>query len=122
MAEFHFRAPRYAHLPHLHTMLDSIGNDLAVSRLLGLTPATIKKYRKAGQAPRPVMFALFWETPWGRETVEVALINEARSYYSLNLSLKRENSVLRKQVEALEQELSSGASVAANHTFFHVGR
>lgn len=122
MAEFHFRAPRYAHLPHLHTMLDSIGNDLAVSRLLGLSPATIKKYRKSGQAPRPVMFALFWETPWGRETVEVALINEARSYHAMTMSLKRENSVLRRQIEVLEREISSSVHPAANHTFFSVGR
>lgn len=30
MAVFHFRAPTHARLPHLHTMLNSIGNDAAV--------------------------------------------------------------------------------------------
>ena len=56
MAEFYFRAPRFAHLPHLETILDSIGNDRAVARKLGLSESTIRKYRKAGQAPRPVMY------------------------------------------------------------------
>ena len=36
MAEFYFRAPRWAHLPHFHTILDSIGNDRAVAKNLVL--------------------------------------------------------------------------------------
>ena len=45
MAAYYFRVPRYAGMPHLSTMLDSIGNDRAVAKLLGLSPRTIAKYR-----------------------------------------------------------------------------
>ena len=62
MAEFYFRAPRWAHLPHFHTILDSIGNDRAVAKKLGLAESTIRKYRKEGQAPRPVMYAFLGNT------------------------------------------------------------
>lgn len=121
MAEFYFRAPRWAHLPHLHTILDSIGNDRAVARKLGLAESTIRKYRKEGQAPKPVMYALFWETPWGRSTADASAINDARFAHMRSMTLERENRILRDQVEALEKRLSEGLQVAANHDFFMVG-
>lgn len=121
MAEFYFRAPRWAHLPHIHTILDSIGNDLAVARKLGLSPATIRKYRKEGQAPKPVMYALFWETPWGRSTADANAVNDARYAHMRSMSLERENRTLRRQIEVLEGRLSQGSQHAANREFFAVG-
>lgn len=102
-------------------MLDSIGSDLAVARLLGLTTKTIKRYRKDGQAPKPVMYALFWETPWGRETVDVSLVNEARFSYAKAQAFEVENKALRKQIAALEVRLSDGLGQASNHDFFRIG-
>ena len=58
MAKVNFRSPRYNGLPHVCTMLDSIGNDQAVAELLDLSIDTIKKYRRLGQAPRSVMYAV----------------------------------------------------------------
>ena len=121
MAEFYFRAPRFAHLPHLETILDSIGNDRAVARKLGLAESTIRKYRKAGQAPRPVMYALFWETPWGRATADANAINDARFAHMRLMSLERENKALREQIDVLEKRLSEGLQIAANQEFFRVG-
>lgn len=121
MTEFYFRAPRYAHLPHVCTLLDSIGSDKAIARLLGLTPGTIKRYRKDGQAPKPVMYALFWESPWGRETVDIGLLNEARFSYVKAQGLELENKTLRKQIAALEARLSEGLGQASNHDFFRIG-
>lgn len=121
MAEFYFRAPRYAHLPHLLTMLDSIGNDAAVCRLLGIHPATLRRYRRDGQAPKPVMYALFWETPWGRETADINALNEARQYYTRAMMLESQLKRIKKQMAALEAELE-GYQVAANSSFFEVGR
>ena len=121
MAEFYFRAPRFAHLPHIETILDSIGNDRAVARKLGLSQSTIRKYRKAGQAPKPVMYALFWETPWGRSTADANAINDARFAHMRSMTLERENRVLRDQIEALEKRLSEGLQIAANQEFFMVG-
>ena len=121
MAEYYFRAPRYAHLPHLHTILDSIGNDRAVARKLGLSESTIRKYRKAGQAPKPVMYALFWETPWGRETADINVINEARQFYARAMVLESQLKRMKKQVEVLEAELQ-GYQAAANTSFYEIGR
>lgn len=121
MAEFYFRAPRYAHLPHLLTMLDSIGNDKAVCRLLGIHPATLRRYRKDGQAPKPVMYALFWETPWGREVADCNVVNEARQYYSRAIFLESQLKRVKRQIASLERELA-GYQTAANASFFEVGR
>lgn len=121
MAEFYFRAPRWAHLPHIHTILDSIGNDRAVAKKLGLSESTIRRYRRTGQAPKPVMYALFWETRWGRETADINVINEARQYYSRALVLEGQLKRIKKQMAALEVELQ-GYQVAANTSFFEVGR
>lgn len=120
MAEFYFRAPRFAHLPHLLTMLDSIGNDAAVCRLLGIHPSTLRRYRRDQQAPKAVMYALFWETPWGRETADINLINEARQFYSRAMVLESQLKRMKKQVEALEAELQ-GYQAAANTSFYEIG-
>lgn len=121
MAEFYFRAPRWAHLPHIHTILDSIGNDLAVARKLDLSESTIKRYRKDGQAPRSVMYALFWETPWGRATADANAINDARYAHMRAMTLDRENRLLKRQIAVLELRLSQGLQEAANREFFAVG-
>ena len=121
MAEFYFRAPRWAHLPHIHTILDSIGNDRAVAKKMGLSESTIRRYRRTGQAPKPVMYALFWETQWGRETADINVINEARQYYSRASVLEGQLKRIKGQMAALEAELQ-GYQVAANTSFFEVGR
>ena len=121
MAEFYFRAPRYAHLPHLLTMLDSIGNDAAVCRLLDIHPGTLRRYRRDGQAPKPVMYALFWETPWGRETADINAQNEARHHYTKAVMLESQLKRMRRQMAALEHELE-GYQVAANASFYEAGR
>jgi uncharacterized protein YcfL len=121
MAKFNFRAPRYAQLPHLETMLNSIGSDQAVADLLGLTLATIKRYRKEGQAPRSVMYALFWETPWGISVADCQATNEARLAYMKAKALERENITLKAQIAKLEELLAEGRNYAANEHFFRVG-
>lgn len=117
-----FRAPRSASLPHVETMLNSLGNDRTVAKFLGVTEATIRKYRKRGQAPRAVMLALFWETPWGASAADCVAINDARQAYAKARILERENQVLKSQIETLEALLSSASSLAANEHFYAVGR
>jgi len=120
MAGYYFRAPRYAHMPHLLTILDSIGSDKAVAKFLGLSPRTIAKYRREGQAPKPVMYALFWETPWGASAADCIAVNDARRAYSEARSFERQNTELRRQITLLERELA-GYQRAANSSFFQVG-
>lgn len=117
MAVYYFRAPRYAGMPHLSTMLDSIGNDKAVAKWLGLSHRTIAKYRADGQAPKPVMYALFWETPWGTDLADCIAVNDARIAYSQLRCIERKNEELKRRVLALERELSSHQR-AANASFF----
>lgn len=117
-----FRAPRPASLPHVETMLNSLGNDRTVAKFLGVTEATVRKYRRQGQAPRAVMLALFWETPWGASAADCVAINDARQAYAKARILERENKVLKDQIQALEALLSNAGSLAANEHFYAVGR
>jgi len=113
-----FRAPRQ--LPHIETMLNSLGNDEVVSKFLGVSLRTVQKYRKEGQAPRAVMLALFWETPWGASAADCQAVNDARMAYTKARILERENEVLRGQVLKLEKELENTAYGAANGPIFNV--
>lgn len=117
MAKVNFRAPRYNGLPHVCTMLDSIGSDQAVADFLGLSRRSIQKYRSSGQAPKPVMYALFWETPWGASCADVGASNDAARAWSKANSLDRQNAELKRKIELLEAELS-GYQTAANSAFF----
>lgn len=115
-----FKAPRSAQLPHLETMLNALGNDELVAKFLGVTVRTIQKYRKEGQAPRPVMLALFWETPWGVSQLECEATNQARMAYTKARILERENEVLRGQLLQMEKELQSSSYGAANGPIYNV--
>ena len=106
MAKVNFRSPRYNGLPHVCTMLDSIGNDQAVAELLDLSIDTIKKYRRLGQAPRSVMYAVFWETPWGWSRADVESQRDVAHAYSWAETLKRSNDELRRRNDVLESELA----------------
>ena len=117
MAVFHFRAPTHARLPHLHTMLNSIGNDAAVARFMGLSESTVKRYRREGQAPWPFMYSIFWETPWGLDLADCCAVNDARMAFSRLRSLERQNEALRRRISWLESELDR-VRVAANSPFF----
>lgn len=115
-----FRAPRGAGMPHIETMLNSLGNDELVAKFLGVSLKTVKKYRKEGQAPRVVMLALFWETPWGVSAADCQAVNDARMAYTKARILERENEVLRGQVLRLEKELERSAYGAANGPIYNV--
>lgn len=115
-----FRAPRSAKMPHIETMLNSLGNDQAVADFLGVSLRTVQKYRKEGQAPRAVMLALFWETPWGVSAADCQAVNDARMAYTKARLLERENEGLRGQVLKLEKELETSAYGAANAPIFNV--
>lgn len=117
-----FRAPRPAGLPHFQSIVDNIGaTDEQLAKLLGMKPATIRKYRQDGQAPRTVMLALFWETTWGISAVDAEATNWARRYYTENQILKRKNDRLVKQLLTLESALSNEKTGAANTPVFEIG-
>lgn len=118
MARKYFRAPVFAKMPHLLTMLDDIGDDKAVARFLGLSQDTMRRYRKSGQAPRPVMYALYWETQWGIAVQDCELHNGLMLANGCIASLRRKNEQLQKQVAKLEALLATRPGQAANQHFF----
>jgi len=97
-----FRAPRPASLPHLYSLIDNIGyGHDTIGRYLDLAPSTVRRYIiTEGQAPRPVMLGLFWESTWGTVTADAAVINQSRQLYSENLILKRRISAQASKTHA----------------------
>lgn len=113
-----FRAPRTANLPHLQSLMNNIGHAPdAVARFLELSPSTICRYIKDGQAPKPVMLALYWESSWGLGHVNADAVNNARRYYSEATILRRKICLLEQQIQALEAE-RDGRHIAANSPVF----
>ena len=113
-----FKAPAPAKLPHLHTILDNIGlPDNQVAHFLGVSPNSVKRWRKLGQAPRPVMLALFWESAWGRSTANCDAVNWGRLQFQENVMLKRKLASLQRKIERLEAALAE-SDQAANSPFY----
>jgi hypothetical protein len=123
-----FRSPSPAGLPHLLTMLDDIpATPDKIAALLGIKPATLLTYKRAGQAPQAVMLALFWETKWGLSAADCAVMREADTYRGLAKSMEQKNSILLRQIKLLEEELArmaqeSHTTGAANGPIYKVGR
>ena len=114
-----FRAPTHAELPPLRLMVADIpATEKQMARHLGITPETLRRYIKSGQAPRPIMLAMFWETRWGRSAADCEAAQFGQVHAAHAQALARENAKLREQLTALERMVDSGA---ANAPFFKFG-
>ena len=108
-----FKAPAPAKLPHLHTILDNIGlPDNQVAHFLGVSPNSVRRWRKLGQAPRPVMLALFWESTWGQSAANCDAVNWGRLQFQENVMLKRKLASLQRKIERLETALAESDQAA----------
>lgn len=117
-----FRAPSQAGLPPLQVLLADLPATTAqVARHLGIPFDTMATYHATEQAPRAVMLALFWESRWGRSFSDVDASNHAAHQFQRAASLERENAALRRQIVALESQLSQGTGHAANAPFWVIG-
>lgn len=95
---------RVSHTPPLSYLLDDLltRDQAAISKHLDVSPATLARWRKADQAPRPVMLALFYESRWGYSVLHTTATNgedQARRHVD---SLSRENAMLRARIARLE--------------------
>ena len=112
------KAPVPAKLPHLHTILDNLGlPDKQVAHFLGVSTSTVKRWRETGQAPRPVMLALYWETDWGRSAVACDAVNWGRMLHMQNMALQSQVKTLKQRIAKLEKALAD-VDKAANMPFY----
>lgn len=112
------KAPVPAKLPHLHTILDNLGlPDKQVAHFLGVSTSTVKRWREAGQAPRPVMLALYWETDYGRSAVACDAVNWGRMLHMQNMALQSQVKTLKQRIAKLEKALAD-VDKAANMPFY----
>lgn len=112
------KAPVPAKLPHLHTILDNLGlPDKQVAHFLGVSTSTVKRWREAGQAPRPVILALYWETDWGRSAVACDAVNWGRMLHMQNMALQSQVKTLKQRIAKLEKALAD-VDKAANMPFY----
>lgn len=102
-----FRAPTGAGLPSFTLMLQDLpATPQQLARHLGLTERTMQRYMAAGDAPRPVMLATFWETRWGRSAADCEAANYAAMSYRRATLAERQVQALQHQVAELENEIS----------------
>lgn len=117
-----FRAPYFAHLPHFSTILDNVPGSIdQKAKLLGISPATLRKYRAAGQAPKAVHLALFWESVWGIALMDSTARLHASTYFAQAQALQRANKRLTNQIALLEAELAQSQTGPANLPVFRIG-
>lgn len=88
------------HVPSLELMLNDLSNPSpeALAKALGVTRSTVYRWLKQGEAPRPVMLALFWITRWGVSDIHCAAHNDAVNQAQLA-------AMYRSRVEVLEAKL-----------------
>lgn len=101
-----FRAPTGAGLPHIQTLIDDLpATREQIARHLDITSKTLTSYLKAGQAPRPVILALFWESKWGRSAADTEAANWGALYYRQAMISERARERMAGIIAALELEL-----------------
>lgn len=117
-----FRSPTAANLPPFSILFNDLPASVSqISRHLGLTPATVRRYLQRDQAPRAVMLALFWESRWGRSAADSEAANFGQAHYALAQSLQQQNAELLRQLVQLEEALSRNDG-AANGPIYRIGQ
>lgn len=92
------------HFPSWSQMVDALGSPAPaqLAKWLGVSERTIWNYTRADQAPRAVMLALFWLTPWGHDSVDSDRENLVRVLQSLTRAQGQEMAGLRQRIAYLE--------------------
>lgn len=105
-----FKAPTQT--PHISTLLDDLPTRCPrlISKFLGISPATLARWRRTGNAPRLAHLALFWESRWGIQTIELDVHNWRHVHLAYIRSLERENEALRAKLARLVAMGSFGAA------------
>lgn len=92
-------------LPALSQLLPILGDPSPreISRYLDVSERTIFAWKAADRAPKSAILALFWESSYGRATIDAELHNAATAYKLLSDSLSRQNTTLAARIARLEK-------------------
>lgn len=95
---------RATHTPPLSYLLDDLltSDPAAIAAHLGVSTATLARWKKADQAPRAALLALFYESRWGYSLLESTAHNGEACARRHAESLQRENAMLRARIARLE--------------------
>lgn len=106
------RLPSPTQMPPLWMLVDDIGrpSPRQLARSFDVTERTVKRWLKEDQAPRAVMFALFWLTRWGQQAVHCEAHNDAILQASIARNLRDQIERLRAQLEHLGRIADFGAA------------
>lgn len=105
---------RATHTPPLSVLLDDLltRDPATIAGHLGISPATLRRYQQADQAPRAVLLALFYESRWGYSLMETTAHNGRQIERQHRQALERENAGLRARIARLEAIGDFGAANA----------
>ena len=105
---------RATHTPPLSMLLEDIfeRDPVKISKFLGVTPQTFKRWQRQDNAPRAALLALFYESRWGYSLLYTTAFNAETIAREQAKSLQRENAALRLKIERLERLGDFGAANA----------
>lgn len=105
---------RATQTPSLNFLLSDLltSDHNAIARHLDVSPATLKRWKLADQAPRTALLALFYESRYGYSLLETTAVNETATERSWRQALERENAGLRARIARLEAIGDFGAANA----------
>ena len=103
---------RATNIPALSWLLDGLRtrNPATIAKHLGISVATLERYRKADHAPRPILLALWYESSYGYQELFTEAHNSACMANRLASSLETEVSHLRQRVDLLQSLGTHGAA------------
>lgn len=103
---------RATHTPPLSFLLSDLltSDPKAIARHLDVSPATLKRWKQADQAPRMALLALFYESRYGYSVLESTAHNGHAVERQWRQALERENAGLRVRIARLESIGDFGAA------------
>ena len=120
-----YKIPGVRDLPTLAVMLDDLGrpHPATVAKALEVDIKTVRRWQKAGTAPRTVLLSLYWITRWGLSHLDADLFNAAQAYRQLSEAQGREIARLAASLATSESALAvtrGGALLAHGLPFNNV--
>lgn len=99
-------------LPTWADLMSGLGRPGAreLASWLGLSERTAWNYLRAQDAPRPVLLALFWLTPWGHRAVSEELSRDRGVLHSERENLLRRVGTLEARIAYLERAADFGTA------------